>query len=671
MCGIFGIANFSSPKTRRWIIETLIAALHRLEYRGYDSAGIAIDDGAGNPVLFKEKGNISALEKFLADEMTSRNISWDELLDNHIGIAHTRWATHGPPSRRNCHPHVSGPEMEFMVVHNGIVTNYAPLKTMLESHGFKFESDTDTEVVAKLCKYFYELLKTQDRKPSFVAVVNEVLRHVEGAFAMLFKSTCYPSEVIAAKRGSPLLVGVIGATDDVLRQRLTMQSVSSPKAPPQSPAQTQITSCSYAFASDPQAVIEHTRNVLIMEDGDIVHVANGSMVVHFAGEQSEQSASAQRAIEQIQMELDQIMKGQYEHYMLKEIHEQAESITNTMRGRVDFDNYRIQLGGISKHIADIRRCRRIVFIACGTSYNSAVATRPIVEELSELPVAVENASDFLDRACPIFRDDTCVFISQSGETADTLSALQFAKSRGAICVGITNTVGSAIARLTDCGVHINAGVEIGVASTKAYTSQAIAIIMFALMLSEDRMSKKTRRDAIIKDMQRLPELVAQVLKLDSTMAELAGEIYQEKSFLLLGRGYQYATCVEGALKIKEIAYMHSEGMLAGELKHGPLALVDEDMPVLLINLRDHLFEKTQNALAQIQARGAKPIIICSEGDAETFSNARRVLPLPTVEPCLQGILTVIPMQLLSYHLAVKRGHNVDQPRNLAKSVTVM
>jgi glucosamine--fructose-6-phosphate aminotransferase (isomerizing) len=369
------------------------------------------------------------------------------------------------------------------------------------------------------------------------------------------------------------------------------------------------------------------------------------------------------------MELAEIMKGSFEHFMCKEIFEQSESVLNTMRGRVNFEKHKVTLGGLSTYISTIQRCRRMVFIGCGTSYHSCIATRAIFEELTEIPIGVELASDFLDRHTPIFRDDVCVFISQSGETADTLMALRYCLERGALCVGITNTVGSSISRETHCGVHINAGPEIGVASTKAYTSQIISLLMMALQLSEDRMSKFERRCNIIDNLRLLPEKVKEALTLNKQLRAMAEHtLLKEKSLLIMGRGYQHATCLEGALKIKEMSYMHSEGILAGELKHGPLALIDENMPVILIMTNDSFYPKCHNALQQVTARRGRPIIICNTGNKnmDGFTTIR----VPEIVDCLQCILTAIPFQLLSYHLAVLRGVDVDYPRNLAKSVTV-
>merc|ERR1712212_589547 len=378
-----------------------------------------------------------------------------------------------------------------------------------------------------------------------------------------------------------------------------------------------------------------------------------------------------RDITSLQMEIEQIMKGDYSTFMQKEIFEQPESVVNTMRGRINFDAGEVTLGGIKDFIPEIKRCRRLLLIGCGTSYHSAIASRALLEELTELPVMLDLASDFLDRKCPVFRDDVCFFISQSGETADTLNALRYCKGRGALTVGITNTVGSTISRETHCGVHINAGPEIGVASTKAYTSQILSLTMFALVMSEDRISLQPRRSEIIQGLKALPDMIRTVLELDGKVLEIAKQLYEKRSLLIMGRGFNFATCLEGALKVKELTYMHSEGIQAGELKHGPLALVDSEVPIVMIVMRDHVFSKCMNALQQVTARDGRPILICEEGDTETAQWGKTgFVEVPKSVDALQGILTVIPMQLLSYHLAVLRGCNVDCPRNLAKSVTV-
>ncbi|KAM7417769.1 hypothetical protein PAMA_017423 [Pampus argenteus] len=684
MCGIFAYLNYRVPRTRKEIFETLVKGLQRLEYRGYDSAGIAVDgpsktttDINSNTIcLIKKKGKVKALDEELYKK---DSLDLDEKLCTHFGIAHTRWATHGEPSALNSHPHRSDKDNEFVVIHNGIITNYKELKKYLINKGYEFESETDTEVIPKLIKYIYD--NRENDSITFSTLVEMVIQQLEGAFALVFKSRHFPGEAVSTRRGSPLLIGV-RSEHELLTEHIPIQYNSAlfkegvqdknnHNRPDGSNAINSVgdgRDVEYYFASDASAIIEHTNKVLYMEDDDIAVVKNGKLSIHRINRQAGEDPV--RAIQTLQMEMQQIMKGNFDAFMQKEIFEQPESVVNTMRGRICFDTNTVILGGLKDHLKEIKRCRRLIMIGCGTSFHAAVATRQILEELTELPVMVELASDFLDRNTPVFRDDVCFYISQSGETADTLMALRYCKDRGALTVGVTNTVGSSICRETDCGVHINAGPEIGVASTKAYTSQFVALIMFGLMMSEDRLSLQKRRLEIINSLRVLPELIKKVLSLDDKIKAIANELYQEKSLLVMGRGFNYATCLEGALKIKEITYMHSEGILAGELKHGPLALIDKHMPVIMIIMKDACYTKCQNALEQVTARAGRPIILCCQDDPEVTRNAYQTIELPQTVDCLQGILSVIPLQLLSFHLAVLRGFDVDCPRNLAKSVTV-
>ncbi|XP_008554199.1 glutamine--fructose-6-phosphate aminotransferase [isomerizing] 2 isoform X2 [Microplitis demolitor] len=682
MCGIFAYLNYLTPKSRQEILKLLVGGLKRLEYRGYDSAGVALDESNGHDIaVIKKQGKVQALE----DEIFKRtNLEFNGVAESHVGIAHTRWATHGAPSEVNSHPQRSDVDHGFVVVHNGIVTNYKEVKTLLQQRGYVFESETDTEVIAKLIHHLW----TQHPSYSFRELVEQVIQQLEGAFALCFKSKFFPGECVATRRGSPLLVGIKtktrlitdhvpilygkegeattqdhrphGRTADV---PVIARSDSTAEFQPSVDREVE-----YFFASDASAVIEHTDRVIFLEDDDVAAVKEGTLSIHRLRRCMDDPHA--REITTLKMEIQQIMKGNYEYFMQKEIFEQPESVVNTMRGRLNFQNNSVTLGGITDYIPEIKRCRRLMLIGCGTSYHSAIATRQLLEELTELPVMVELASDFLDRNTPVFRDDVCFFISQSGETADTLMALRYCKGRGALIVGITNTVGSSISRESHCGVHINAGPEIGVASTKAYTSQFISLVMFALVMSEDRNSLRPRRLEIIEGLKNLDNQIREVLTLDNKVKELAKSLYKFKSLLIMGRGYNFATCMEGALKVKELTYMHSEGIMAGELKHGPLALVDDSMPIIMIVMRDPVYNKCMNALQQVTARDGKPIVICHDGDEETKSFASRVLEIPKTVDCLQGILTVIPMQLLSFHIAVLRGCNVDCPRNLAKSVTV-
>ncbi|XP_026472558.1 glutamine--fructose-6-phosphate aminotransferase [isomerizing] 2 isoform X4 [Ctenocephalides felis] len=677
MCGIFAYLNYLTPRSRKEVLELLVTGLKRLEYRGYDSAGVAVDSPDNKDItIIKKSGKVQALQ----DEILSRTkeLDFESATDCHVGIAHTRWATHGVPSEVNSHPQRSDAGHSFVVVHNGIVTNYKEVKQFLEEKGYCFESDTDTEVIAKLVDHIFKEHPTY----SFRELVEQVIMQLEGAFALCFKSKHFPGECVATRRGSPLLVGIKTktrlATDHVpilYGKEHRPHGLARGDVPvlPRSESTSEFQpledkEVEYFFASDASAVIEHTNRVIYFEDDDVAAVKEGKLSIHRLRKLVDDPHA--REIHTLKMKIQQIMKGNYDYFMQKEIFEQPESVVNTMRGRLNFVNQTVTLGGIKEYIPEIKRCRRLMLIGCGTSYHSAVATRQLLEELTELPVMVELASDFLDRNTPVFRDDVCFFISQSGETADTLMALRYCKQRGALIVGITNTVGSSICRESHCGVHVNAGPEIGVASTKAYTSQFISLVMFALVMSEDRKSLEARRLEIIKALEHIDEKIRQVLKLDDKVLALARDLYQQKSLLIMGRGYNFATCMEGALKVKELTYMHSEGIMAGELKHGPLALVDDSMPVMMIIMRDPVYNKCMNAMQQVTARDGKPIIICEEGDAETISFSSKVLEIPKTVDCLQGVLTVIPLQLLSYHIAVLRGCNVDCPRNLAKSVTV-
>lgn len=623
MCGIFGYLAYQHPRTIKELLTLLITGLKRLEYRGYDSAGLAIDLGSSFQ-LFKMVGNVDNLDKLVSTSL----LDGTEILNCSSGIAHTRWATHGIPSFENCHPLSSNSTNDFIVVHNGIITNYNPLKAVLLKRGYTFTSETDTEVVVKLVQYYWE----ESPNVSFDILIHSVVKHLEGAYAFVFQSRHFPNEIIGIKRGSPLIFGK--------------------------------KSNEFFLASDISALIEHTSKICYLEDGDLIHIQGENYKIY------SYEKDISRNFTTLDAEVYSLLKGNYDSFMLKEIHEQPESITNTMRGRVLFEKHKIQLGGIRDQLKNIRRCRRIIFIACGTSYHSAVSTRQLVEELTELPVTVELASDFVDRQTPIFRDDTCIFISQSGETADTLLALNYCLESGALCVGITNTVGSSIARLTTCGVHVNAGIEIGVASTKAYTSQFIVIIMIAMYIASDKLSKVERCSQIIEALHFLPDKISETLLIENKIIELCQSLVLTKSMLILGRGFQYGTALEAALKIKEITYLHSEGILSGELKHGPLALVDENQVIFIMATRDLLFSKVENTVQQILSRKGNPILIVHSNDTTFDKLELPCIQIPKTIDCLQGILNIIPFQLISYHLAVRKGLNVDQPRNLAKSVTV-
>ena len=566
--GIFGYINYLVEKDRKYILDTLVNGLSRLEYRGYDSAGLAVDGDKKNEVFaFKEVGKVAKLKQLIAENEPDLT----KVFDSHAGIAHTRWATHGKPSRLNCHPHRSDPSWQFSVVHNGIITNYKELRTLLEGKGFTFETETDTECIAKLAKYLY------DEHPDieFLVLAKAVIKELQGAFGLLLKSVHFPHEVIAARKGSPLVVGVRTqkkmkvdfvdveyAEPGSLPAERASQNVAIKKAsanllaPPdksllhrsQSRAflsdDGQPIPTEFFLSSDPSAIVEHTKKVLYLEDDDIAHIHEGSLNIHRLNK--DDGTSNVRAIQTLELELQEIMKGKFDHYMQKEIFEQPESVVNTMRGRLDVENKKVTLGGLKQYMSTIRRCRRLIFIACGTSYHSCMAVRGAFEELTEIPISVELASDFLDRQAPVFRDDTCVFVSQSGETADSLMALRYCLERGALTVGIVNVVGSSISLLTHCGVHINAGPEIGVASTKAYTSQFVAMMMFALSLSEDRASKQKRREDIMEGLGKVSDQFKHILKLNDPIKALCAKFFKDqKSLLLLGRGSQFSTALEG------------------------------------------------------------------------------------------------------------------------------
>jgi len=704
--GIFGFYFYDVRHTKGEILDTLFEGLKRLEYRGYDSAGVSVDLPVqsaedelptNKPVVIKAKGKVADLVSLCNEEMEGLDINQGASVTCHAGIAHTRWATHGPPCAKNSHPHVSSSNHEFVLVHNGTITNYRALKEFLVKEGEVFVTDTDTEVIPKLCNFLYSKLPEPIPFPQLVC---EVVKQLEGAYALLIKSSVYPGELVACRRGSPLILGV----------KHGIQRNETPKSPtsPNTPLTPKLTGSTASgphrtgeqgegsglelfLASEASAVVEHTKQVIYLEDNDIVHMRDGEYTVYNWSDVDSASVEVRRTTQTLTMEVGQIMKGGYDHFMLKEIFEQPETVAQTMQGRIKatpispikfgvpaVDKYlvpRVRLGGLVDYVATIRRSRRIIFIACGTSFHAAICSRQTVEELTQMPVVLELAGDVLDRRCPIFRDDTCVFVSQSGETADTMRAMEYAIGSGALCVGITNTVGSAIARASHCGIHINAGAEIGVASTKAYTSQIVAITMMAIVLADDQISKRTRIDEIVNAMLDLPESTRQCLMLDDTVKELAEGLKDENSLLVFGRGRNYATAVEAALKVKEVSYMHSEGINAGEMKHGPLALVDEFMPIIVIATMEDIdmYNKMQGVIQQLMARSARLIIVANDDDEEISDIVKGKYPIvrvPRLDRSVQPIINIIPLQLLSYHLTLKRGHNVDQPRNLAKSVTV-
>ncbi|NXQ67664.1 GFPT1 aminotransferase, partial [Quiscalus mexicanus] len=695
--GIFAYLNYHVPRTRREILETLIKGLQRLEYRGYDSAGVGLDGGndkdweanACKIHIIKQTGKVKALDEEVHKQ---QDMDLDIEFDVHLGIAHTRWATHGEPKPVNSHPQRSDRNNEFIVIHNGIITNYKDLQKFLESKGYEFESETDTESIVKLVKYMYDNRDSDDI--SFSTLVERVIQQLEGAFALVFKSVHYPGQAVGTRRGSPLLIGVRSehklSTDHIpILYRTAVQSMDhsfdgisikmeegKDKKGSCNLSRVDSTTClfpveekavEYYFASDASAVIEHTNRVIFLEDDDVAAVVDGRLSIHRVKRTAGDHPG--RAVQTLQMELQQIMKGNFSSFMQKEIFEQPESVVNTMRGRVNFDDYTVNLGGLKDHIKEIQRCRRLILIACGTSYHAGVATRQVLEELTELPVMVELASDFLDRNTPVFRDDVCFFLSQSGTPG--LPSLPRAAGEAEATLGcLSGGLGGLVLVPWQGALELSYRINDVLCPLQAYTSQFVSLVMFALMMCDDRISMQERRKEIMRGLKGLPDLIKEVLSMDDEIQKLATELYHQKSVLIMGRGYHYATCLEGALKIKEITYMHSEGILAGELKHGPLALVDKLMPVIMIIMRDHTYAKCQNALQQVIARQGRPVVICDKEDIETIKNNKRTIKVPHSVDCLQGILSVIPLQLLAFHLAVLRGYDVDFPRNLAKSVTV-
>lgn len=561
----------------------------------------------------------------------------------------------------------------------------------LKNEGEVFKSDTDTEIIAKLFNYYYQ----KDPELELYQLTKDVLYQLQGSYGLMVKSVHYPNEIVATRKGSPLLIGVKTKqklkvdfvdvefiADPTENNKLTNESNGGSLLPSKNFKTSLRKSESRAIlpdhnmpieffvSSDASSVIEHTKKVLFLEDDDIAHINHGELHIHRA--RQSKGMSTTRPVHTLELQLAEIMRGGYDHFMMKEISEQPDSTFNTMRGRLDFKNKNIMLGGIKPYLTSIRRSRRFQMIACGTSYHSCMAVRSLFEELTGVPVSVDLASDFLDRSPPVFRDDTCIFVSQSGETADSMQALKYCRAAGCLNVGVVNSVGSSISRETDCGVHINAGPEISVASTKAYSSQFIALVMIALQISNNVIDTKSRHVEIINALEDIPNQIAKVLELKDQIKEISlKHLHNKENMLVIGRGYQYASALEGALKIKEISYIHAEGIQAAELKHGTLALIDETMPVVAFATQDSFSPKVNSAIQQITARDGKPIIILTEGDdLIDRSKLSACIEVPKTVDCLQGLLNIIPLQLMSYYLSCAAGNNPDRPRNLAKSVTV-
>ncbi len=611
MCGIVG---YIGPKEAYPI---LIKGLHRLEYRGYDSAGVALLNSKLN--VYKCKGKVSDLEDFTS----GKNISGT------IGIAHTRWATHGEPNDVNAHPHYSETQ-SMALIHNGIIENYATLKEELLKRGAKFRSNTDTEVLVNLIEDIKE-----KENVDLVEAVRIALNQVIGAYAIVIISKDDPNKLIAARKGSPLVIG-IGKND-------------------------------FYIASDATPIIEYTKNVVYLDDEEMAIINRNEELKIKTIKNKEKTPYVQR----LEMSLNALEKGGYEHFMLKEIYEQPRSIQDSFRGRLSLDKGDVRLGGISEYEAKLVNADRIIIIACGTSWHAGLVGEYLLEELARIPVEVEYASEFRYRNPVLYENDVVVAISQSGETADTLAALELAKSKGATILGICNVVGSSIARITDAGSYTHAGPEIGVASTKAFTAQVTVLTLMALRLAKIKGTITTTKFyELIRELELIPEKVHEVLKTDDLVKDIAMKFKDVRNFLYLGRGYNFPVALEGALKLKEISYIHAEGYPAAEMKHGPIALIDEEMPVVFIAPNKGIYEKVISNIQEVKARKGNIIAIVTKGDTVVKDMAKYIIEIPETEELLVPLIATIPLQLLSYHIAVERGCNVDQPRNLAKSVTV-
>jgi glutamine---fructose-6-phosphate transaminase (isomerizing) len=607
MCGIVG---YLGTKTAAGL---LLTGLRRLEYRGYDSAGIAVVS-PNSLVTRKAVGKVAHLAEPAAELPISAT----------TGIAHTRWATHGPPNMENAHPHLNGDE-SIALVHNGIIENAEELRVVLQQEGYKFRSQTDTEVLVHLIDAAYE--------DNLFEAVQAALRRVVGTYGMAVVSSREPGALIAARQGSPL---VIGHSEH-----------------------------GRIVASDAAALVEHTRDVTYLEDGQTAYITKDDCAIQDYG-----TGHVTPAVTTLDEDLEVIEKGGYPHFMLKEIFAQPDTLKNTMRGRIQVDTGSARLDGLNLNRDELRRVGRILFAACGTSWHAALIGEYLIEELAGIPVEVEYASEFRYRN-PIVSHDALMFvISQSGETADTLAALREAHTKSATTLGICNVVGSTIARETDGGVYLHAGPEVGVASTKAFTGQVSVLILLALYLGRMRRMSIEKGKQIADALQKIPEQIEQALKLDAQIQEIAMEYADRPNFMYLGRSYNYPVALEGALKLKEISYIHAEGYPAAEMKHGPIALVDENMPVVALATKDHVYDKVRSNIEEIRARKGEIIAVTTTGNSDLRRLAHHVIEVPETMPQLSPLVNVVPLQLLAYHIAVARGCSVDQPRNLAKSVTV-
>ena len=612
MCGIVAYLGQQNA------YEIIIKGLQRLEYRGYDSAGIALHQN-GEINVFKQKGKVNDLQNFIADNDTKSS----------LGIGHTRWATHGLPNDINAHPHQSG-NKKISLVHNGIIENYAILKQELEERGHTFLSETDTEVLVHLI----EEIQEKGNLPLFEAV-RVALSEVVGAYAIVVLDQDNPNQLIAARKSSPLVIG-IGENE-------------------------------YFLASDATPIVEYTKNVIYLDDDEIalIDLKDGLTLKTISNE------IKTPYIQELEMHLEALEKGGYEHFMLKEIYEQPQSILDSMRGRINITKSLVGLGGIKNYEEKLINANRLIFVACGTSWHAGLVGEYLFEEIARIPEEVEYASEFRYRNPIINENDVVIAISQSGETADTLAAIKLAKERKATIIGICNVVGSSISRETDCGSYTHAGPEIGVASTKAFTAQVTILTLMAMMIGKRKGTISAEKfNRLVVEMNAIPEKLKTVLKQDKEIEKIAKIYHESTNALYLGRGINFPLALEGALKLKEISYIHAEGYPAAEMKHGPIALIDEEMPVFVIATKDSSYEKIVSNIQEVKARKGKIIAIVSKGDTEVKKIADHYIEIPKCDELLVPLLATVPLQLLSYHVAVMRGCNVDQPRNLAKSVTV-
>ncbi|MDQ7736209.1 glutamine--fructose-6-phosphate transaminase (isomerizing) [Prevotella corporis] len=614
MCGIVGYIG-----TKRQAYPMLIKGLKRLEYRGYDSAGIALINSDNSLNVYKSKGKVSDLETFCADKKT----------EGTVGIAHTRWATHGEPSSTNAHPHYSQSK-NLAIIHNGIIENYAEIKKNLQDKGVKFLSDTDTEVLVQLVEYI-QTKKNLD----LLAAVQVALHQVIGAYAIAILDKRNPDTIIAARKQSPLVVG-IGDGE-------------------------------FFLGSDATPIIEYTDKVVYLDDGNIAVMKLGEelKVVNILNKK------LSLEVKTVDLNLGQIEKGGYPHFMLKEIFEQPDCLRNCMRGRINVEHDKVVLSALIDYRENLVNANRIIIVACGTSWHAGLIGKQMIETFCRIPVDVEYASEFRYRNPVVSKDDVVIALSQSGETADTLAAVELAKAKGAFIYGICNAIGSSIPRATDTGTYIHVGPEIGVASTKAFTGQVTVLTMFGLALAEAKGTVEQEEYLrVVKELALMPDKISEVLKMNDIVADLARTFTYAHNFIYLGRGFSYPVALEGALKLKEISYIHAEGYPAAEMKHGPIALIDSDMPVVVIATHNAMYEKVRSNIQEIKARQGRVIALVSKGDQTISKIADAVIELPDTLECLEPLLATIPLQLLAYHIAVCKGKDVDQPRNLAKSVTV-